>query len=229
MDKAKAKKRAQKTKSVPTIYQRIFNVQRLLKTVIKSTEHAHNKYLYATERDFIAEVKPLMAQERLVSIADTISHTAVPNTEGQMYHTVAVRFTLVNVDDGKQTVPEVFYGTGEDKKGSVVGLPIAYTMATKYYLAKTFLAETGADAEAQGGDDKKKGGKKDEPSETPEQATETIKRMLAGSRNIDGMRDYVTNRLPAITKLNIAQKADIKAAAEKRIAELEAAESKDIH
>ena len=221
--KAPAKKRnAKGSKKTLSVYERIYNVQRDLKTVLKSTEHAHSKYMYATERDFIAEVKPLIARERLLVLADTLTHTAVPNTEGQNQHTVAVKFTIVNVDDATQTVPETFYGVGDDKKGSVVGLPIAYTMALKYFLAKTFIAETGTDAEAQDEADSKKRGKGAE--ETPEQATETIKRMLAGSRNIDGMRDYLTNRLPKITKLNAAQKADIKKAAEARIAELEAGE-----
>lgn len=211
-----------KTPKKATIYERIYNIQRDLKTVLKSTEHAHNKYMYATERDFIAEVKPLMARERLALTATTLSHTAAPNHENVNQHTVEVRFTLINIDDQEQRVEETFYGVGDDKKGSVVGLPIAYTMALKYFLAKTFIAETGTDAEAQTDDEKKGKGKGAE--ETPEQATNTIKRMLAGSRNLDGIRDYLENRLPKISKLNAAQKKEIKEAGDKRIAELEAAE-----
>lgn len=227
---AKEKKQTRKPRIARNIYERIYNVQCQLKTVLKSTEHAHNKYLYATERDFIAEVKPLMAQERLALHSTTRNHSAAPNHEGVNQHTIEVMFTLVNIDNPAEKIESVYYGVGDDKKGSVVGLPIAYTMAMKYYLAKTFIAETGNDAEAQDGGEGKKAGKgkgavSDAPTETPEQATETIKRMLAGSRNVDGMRDYVANRLPSITKLSAAQKADIKAAAEKRIAELEAGET----
>lgn len=219
-----AKKRTVKNiKKTLSVYERIYNVQRDLKTVLKSTEHAHSKYMYATERDFIAEVKPLLARERLLVLADTLSHTAIANSEGQNQHTVAVKFTIVNVDNTEQTVPETFYGVGDDKKGSVVGLPIAYTMALKYFLAKTFIAETGTDAEGQS-DEGKKGKESKAAGETPEQATETIKRMLAGSRNLDGIREYLNNRLPKITKLNAVQKKEIKEAAEKRIKELEAEE-----
>lgn len=218
------KARKPRGKKSPSIYERIYAIQCDLKTVLKSTEHAHNKYMYATERDFIAEVKPLLKAHRVAITADTLSHTAAPNYEGVNQHTVQVRFMLVNVDEPEQTVSETFYGCGDDKKGSVVGLPIAYTMALKYFLAKTFIAETGTDAESQTEDEGKKG--KGKPAEeNPEAATATILKMIAGSRNADGMRDYITNRLPKITKLNADQKKQIKEAGEKRIAELEAAEN----
>lgn len=215
--KSAPRKRAPKAK--PSIYERIFNVQRDLKTVLKSMEHAHNKYMYATERDFIAEIKPLVARERILILADTITHTATPNYEGVNQHTVAVRFTLVNVDNTEQTVPEVFYGVGDDKKGSVVGLPIAYTMALKYFLAKTFIAETGTDAEGQVDDEKKGKGTKT-PSETPVQAVATIKTMVQGSRNIDGLVDYAQNKLPNIKKFTAAQKKEISDLISARVDEL---------
>lgn len=225
MAKEKDKKvtKRRKVRTVPSIYERIFNVQRDLQTVIKSTKHDHNNYMYATERDFIAEIKPLLTRERLVVVPDTASLTSVPNADGLMYHTVGVRFTLVSVDSQQQMVPALFYGSGVDKKGSVVGLPIAYTMALKYFLAKTFIAETGMDAEAHGSDDAKKparGAGKDR-AEGEEINIDTIRQMVTTSRNIGGLLDYKNNRLPTSTKLSKQQKDEIGKLIENRVNELQ--------
>lgn len=214
-------KQTRKPRRSKSIYERIYNVQVALKTVLKSTEHTHNKYMYATERDFIAEVKPLMAQERIALHSTTRNHIATPNHEGVNQHTVEVLFTLINIDDPKDKVESVYYGAGDDKKGSVVGLPIAYTMALKYFLAKTFIAETGTDAEAHEGTDSKKTKGKTAGAENPEQAMATIKTMLANGHNKDAIQDYITSRLPSITAFNAAQKKEIKEAGEARIRELE--------
>lgn len=211
-----------KPKATKGLYEKMFNVQADLQTVLKSAEHGHSKYMYATERDFIAEIKPLLKKERLLVVPNTKDLIVTQNSEGQDKYRVCVDYILINADKPEEkTDPVTFWGSGEDKKGSVVGLPIAYTMSLKYFLAKTFIAETGTDAEAQ--DEKEqKNSKGKGAEENPEQATATIMRMLAGSRNVDGIREYLENRLPKITKLTKVQKEEIKKAGDARLAQLEA-------
>jgi len=208
-----------------TIYEKVYNVQRKLKTVIKGGENTHNKYMYAREGDFIGEIKPLLAEQRLALLTTTLEQATDKNYEGVSQHRVKVQFTLVNVDTPTEKIESVFCGVGDDKKGSVVGLPIAYTMALKYYLAKMFIAETGTDAEAQEPEAEKgkKAGKPAQPkdAETPEQKTEAILRMVASSRNATGMREYLENMLPKVAQLTKDQKEKIRAAATARIQELE--------
>lgn len=221
-----AKPKTQKAKKTRTtkklgIYERIFNVQQGIKAVMKTGKNTHHSYNYATERDILAEVKPLLGQQRLVVLSSTKEHVV----DG-MKHKVGVDFTIVNVDKPEEKVTELFYGFGEDKAGSAVGLPIAYTMAQKYHAAKYFMVETGDEAEADqhSGVDEKKGAKgaAAKPSENPEQAVETIKRMIAGSRNIDGLLEYQKNSLPKIAKFTKAQKDELSKLIENRVGELQA-------
>lgn len=215
----KASKRSRKAKA--SIYERIFNVQQGIKAVMKTGKNTHHSYNYATERDILAEVKPLLGQQRLVVLSSTKEHVV----DG-MKHKVGVDFTIVNVDKPEERVTELFYGFGEDKAGSAVGLPIAYTMAQKYHAAKYFMVETGDEAEADqhSGTDEKKGGKgaAAKPAENPEQAVETIKRMIAGSRNIDGLLEYQKNSLPKIAKFTKAQRDELSGLISKRVDELQA-------
>lgn len=219
MSKENIKPRAPR---VTSLHKKLFNVQADLQTVLKSAEHGHSKYMYATERDFIAEVKPLLKREKLLIVPTTKDLIVNAGTDGQDKYRVCVEYVIINTEKpDEKTDPITFWGVGEDKKGSVVGLPIAYTMSLKYFLAKTFIAETGTDAEAQDEKEKKNSTKGKGAEETPEQATATIKRMLAGSRNADGIREYIDVRLPKITKLTKEQKEDIKKAGEARLAEIE--------
>lgn len=220
MAKKAQKKTAQKKtttarKKKNNVYERIFNVQKKLKTVLKGGNHDHSGYDYSREKDFIAEIKPLMTEERIVVLPNTLSH----QKEGEQ-HTVEVAFTIINADDSTdRTDPIVFWGAGDDKKGSVVGLPIAYTMALKYFLAKTFIAETGNDAEAQ--QDEENGGKrKNKTGEDAEQALETVKTMVSTSRNIDGLIEYAETKLPTSKKFNQKQKEEIKQLINSRVDQL---------
>lgn len=217
--KGGANKRPRKAKL--GIYERIFNVQQGIKAVMKTGKNTHHSYNYATERDILAEVKPLLGAQRLVVLSSTKEHAV----DG-MKHKVGVDFTIVNIDNPEEKVTELFYGYGEDKAGSAVGLPIAYTMAQKYHAAKYFMVETGDEAEADqhSGVDEKKGarGAANKPAESPEQAVETIKRMIAGSRNIDGLLEYQKNSLPKIAKFTKAQKTELDTLISARVNELQA-------
>jgi len=215
--KAKRQRKAKK----PSLLERIFNVQHGVKVIMKTGRNTYHKYNYATERDVLAEIKPLLKEQRLVVLESVKEHVML----GDKKHKVGVEFTIVNLDEQTERLTEVFYGIGEDKEGTVVGLPIAYTMAQKYFAAKHFLLETGDDAEADqntdAGTDTRTRAKREKEDENPQQATETIIKMLAGSRNAEGIREYLNVRLPKITKLNATQKKEIKEAGEKRLKELE--------
>ena len=222
---AKPKKEKTVNKKALGLWERIFNVQQGIKTVIKTGENTHHKYPYATERDILSEVKPLLGTERLVVTSTTKKHTVT-----EKKHEVEIEFTITNVDKPAEKVSEVFYGFGEDKEGSVVGLPIAYTMAVKYFMAKYFLVETGNDAESdQNSTPDGKGTKKGKvelPKESPEQAVETIKNMLRNSRNVDGIIDYLTNKLPKIKQFTKEQKEEINRIGSNRVDELQAGDKK---
>ncbi len=208
------------------IYEKIFNVQHGVKTVMKSGKNTHSNYEYATEKDFISEVKPLLKQERLLVIANTKTHTKV-----EKLHTVTVEFKIVNVDNPSEVDISSFDGTGEDKAGSAVGLPVAYTMAVKYFLAKYFLNETGTDAEAQEPEvptaegapavhvaktEAKKPSKEDLAS-----SHSRAKAMIASTRNIDGLITYSEKLDGSDSRFTKEQKDELKTIIKNRINELE--------
>lgn len=204
-----------KKKKLVGIHEKIFNVQQKVALVIKGGKHGSNGYSYAREIDIIAEVKPLLGEQRLVVIPRTKSLV----TDGKQ-QTVKILFTLVSVDNPSESISSDWYGVGEDKAGSVVGTPIAYTMALKYYLAKMFMVETGEDAER--GDapspntntsyiGKKATGKKttdEAPMEDPVMALAKTKSLIASSRNIDGLIE-LDSKLKGSKLYNAEQKAEL--------------------
>lgn len=216
-------------KAKASIYERIFNVQQGVKVVMKSGKNTYHKYDYATERDVLAEIKPLLKEQRLVVLENAKEHVMLTDKK----HKIGVEFTIVNLDNTDERDVSTFYGVGEDKEGTVVGLPIAYTMAQKYFAAKKFLLETGDDPEADQNTDSgidtrtRKQREKDAKSGGDmTQEIETVKRMIAGSRNIQGLLEYKNKRLPESQKFNKAQKEEIGKLVEKRVAELQEKEGK---
>lgn len=164
-------------KAVPGIYERKFNVASKVEMARKGGEHASNKYKYAREIDVIQAVKPHMIEERIWYTATTISHETTDKLKK-----IGVKYTLYCVDKPEEKLEEVFYGEGEDKSGSTVGTPIAYTMSLKYWLAKTFGIETGDDAEIEQ--------KKGKANESAEAKFEKAKKMIAGTKKVDGLVAY---------------------------------------
>lgn len=217
--KAPTAKRSRKAK--PSIWERIFNVQHGVKVVMKTGKNTYHKYDYATERDVLAEVKPLLKEQRLVVLEAGKEHVMLTDKK----HKIGVEFTIINLDNPDERVVTTFYGVGEDKEGTVVGLPIGYTMAQKYFAAKYFLLETGDDAEAdQNTDDGSGKTRRQREKESPEdtaQALETVKRMVQGSRNVDGLLDYKKNKLPTSKKFTKAQIAEISKLIDERVAQLQ--------
>lgn len=173
----KAKKKVINIQASPSIYERKFNVASAVEMARKGGEHASNKYKYSREVDIIQAVKPYMIAQRLWYTASTVSHE-----KNDKLKTIAVKYTLYCVDKPEEKLEEVFYGEGEDKSGSTVGTPIAYTMSLKYWLAKTFMIETGDDAEIEQ--------KRGKANESADAKFEKAKKMIAGTKKVDGLIAY---------------------------------------
>ena len=197
------------------VYEKIANIQQSIHTVIKGGYNDFHKYKFARERDVVAEVKPLLGREGLVVTYTTVKEEEVPHgstkSGSEKYLTkLTVRFRITNVKDPTDFVESDTIGYGQD--GEDKGAPKAYTMALKYFLSKIFLIETGDDAEQE-----KKGSKKDAP---PTDKFETAKRMIAGSRNLDGLVEY-REKMREGKSFNAAQKKELEALLSKQIGELE--------
>ena len=192
---AKKKSRVINVQKIADIYERKFNVAASIEMAMKGGTHEHSKYKYSRELDIIQAVKPHMIKERIWYSSTTISHE-----KNEKLKTIGVKYTLYCVDKPEDKIEEVFYGEGEDKSGSTVGTPIAYTMSLKYWLAKTFMIETGDDAELE-----KKRGKTNESAEAK---FEKAKKMIAGTKKVDGLLAYA-EKLKDSKTFNDEQKKEL--------------------
>lgn len=199
------------------VYKKIANIQQAIHTVIKGGYNDFHKYKFARERDVVAEVKPLLGKEGLCITHSLVKEEEVPHGStkagSEKYLTkLTLRFRITNVDDKDDFVEADGIGYGQD--GEDKGAPKAYTMALKYFLSKQFLIETGDDAEENGR------GKKAAASGGADQKFDTAKRMIAGSRNLDGLIEY-REKLKEGKAFSAAQKKELEALLSKRIGELE--------
>lgn len=197
-------------KKVENIYKKIFNVQSEIGTVLMGGENTHHRFKYAREKDVINEIKPLLRKEGLLVLATT-KHV---DTEDKKRR-VKMKFTLVNVENPDEKISEIFHGEGENKEGSVVGLPVAYTMALKYFLSKTFMIETGDDAEKEG-----KKGAKTPANESPEVKFKKAKDMINKTNNIPGLIEY-EEKLNDSKTFTKGQKTELSDLIKKRVDHLE--------
>lgn len=165
-------------KAASDIYEKIFNVQQAVVMAAKGGTNEHNRYNYAREIDIIDVVKPELGKQRLLVTSTTLAHEIFEKQKK-----VTVKFTLTDIDN-KTSIEAVFVGEGEDKSGSIVGTPIAYTMALKYFLAKMFIVGTGDDAEVE----KRK--KNDVSNETPEVKFDKAVKMISKIKDHSVLVDY---------------------------------------
>lgn len=206
-----------KAKAGANVYEKIFNIQQSIHTVIKGGYNDHFKYKFARERDVVAEVKPLLGREGLV-ITNTlikeeeIPHGASASGSAKFLTKLTFKFRITNIKDPADFIDADAIGYGQD--GEDKGAPKAYTMALKYFLSKQFLIETGDDAE----ESKSGKGKK---ADTAEDTFEKAKRMIAGTRNSDGLLEYA-EKLQDGKTFNAAQKKELLALCNKRITEINA-------
>lgn len=206
---------------VNNIYSKIFNIQQSIHTVVKSGFNDHFKYSFARERDVIAEVKPLLGLEGIaithtVAKEEIVEHGTTSTGAKKFLTKLTVVFRLTNILDPNDHILVDAVGHGQDNEDK--GAPKAYTMALKYMLSKTFLIETGDDAENDKGAGKGKTVGKDTPSDTATKFTVAMK-MIKESRNIDGLIEYVSN-MEAKSSFTAAQKNQLKTAVDARVAEL---------
>lgn len=220
--KGTAPKEAKAPKAA-NIYQRIHGCQNEVGRILKLGENKFHGYKYAYERDYLAEIKPLLGRHGIAITHDIVETKFL---EGNIAHT-RIAFTLVNIDNPEEKIIAHGEGTGQDVskdgKPGDKALPKALTMAVKYFLAKTFLIETGDDAEQ---DDRKGSGAptsaKAAAKANPAESVETILRMIASSRNAPGLDEYRAEKLPHIKAFSEAQKKQISDAITSRINHLDA-------
>lgn len=196
-----------------TLAERVFHVQQDVQTVVKSGFNEHFKYTFAQERDVIAEVKPLLGKYRLLLV-----HSVIHEEKTENLTKLNVEFTLINIDNPTETLPGHAIGYGQDTQDK--GAPKAYTMALKYYLSKQFLIETGDDAENAG---KARGGAK-MGEKDPIAEFDTARRMIAASRNIDGLMEWA-EKLKVNKVFNKAQKIGLTQLIRTRVEELDGTKS----
>lgn len=169
------------------LWAKIANVQQNVQVVAKLGLNDFHKYKYAYERDYIAEIKPLLGAEGLV-IVQTVKNCVerdVTTSKGATENraTVTVAYTIRDTETGQgHTV--TFVGQGQDATDKAI--PKALTMANKYFLAKTFQVETSDDAEnessAERNTPKGKGGKTNDynrPDESVDVKFQRAKTLLA--------------------------------------------------
>ncbi len=201
------------------VYEKVFNIQQAIHTVIKGGYNDHFKYKFARERDVVAEVKPLLGKEGLVITNTLIKEEEVPHGQSssgsQKFLTkLTFKFRITNIKDPEDFIEADAIGYGQD--GEDKGAPKAYTMALKYFLSKQFLIETGDDAEeTRGGKGKGKG------AASPDDKFDTAKRMLQQTRNVDGLLEYQENLTSGKGSFNAAQKKELLALVKERIEKLQ--------
>ncbi len=213
-------KRNAKRVNALSIYEKLFNLQQNVSPVLKTGKNTHHKYDYTKEIDIIAEVKPVLKEQRLTYFFTTKEGTVEADPKKRK---LLVTFTLVNVDKPSETIVTDVVGEGENKEGSVVGVPVAYTMALKYYFAKLCMLETGTDAEFQEIEKARKGkkneGKDDRPADPAVEYEKHVK-IIKSSRNIGGLIEF-SDKLKDSKFYNAEQKKSLQDLVTARVAELE--------
>ena len=199
-----------------SIYEKLFNAQQTVGAVLKTGENTHHKYKYAKELDIIAEAKPVFKEQRL-----TYTHTTKACIVEGKSRRLTITFNLINVDKPTEVIPYDIEAEGENKEGSVVGIPVAYTMALKYFLAKALMLETGNDAEIDTLNKKKKeAGKENKSDKNPDDEYQRSLNLIKSTRNIDGLHEYAT-KVKEGKFFNQTQKDVLLQAIEARLAELQ--------
>lgn len=199
-----------------SIYEKLFNAQQTVGAVLKTGDNTHHKYKYAKELDIIAEAKPVFKEQRL-----TYTHTTKACIVEGKSRRLTVTFNLINVDKPTEVIPYDIEAEGENKEGSVVGIPVAYTMALKYFLAKALMLETGNDAEIDTLNKKKKeAGKENKSDKNPDDEYQRSLNLIKSTRNIDGLHEYAT-KVKEGKFFNQTQKDVLLQAIEARLAELQ--------
>lgn len=160
-----------------------------IRTVKKNGRNEFNKYDYATEKDLLDEVKPLLLKNGLIIVPSVVDQKRTGDIA-----TVKVEFTLVDIDSGEE-LKTVFYGEGQDKGDKATYK--AYTGAVKYYLMKTFMIPTGDDPEA---DETEEMGEMGAPKKAEPQKIVELKRKWKVFKPLDAFREHYRKSIDAVTE-----------------------------
>lgn len=133
------------------VYYKLHQVQSATRTLAANAEGQTGsaRYAYVSGAKLLGVIRPLMDKLGLILTQEVVDIKNEPITyitrngeKTEMFTTVQIRFTWVDVEDGSQIVNEFFANgmNGWDK-----GLGSALTYAERYYLMKTFHIATDED------------------------------------------------------------------------------------
>ena len=134
------------------VYQRVAQVMSRCTYVRKDQNKVAGQYTAVKHDDVVAKLRPHLLDAGIViahSIVDCdITEGTVPSKNGDKRNVVAkvcVMQEVINVEKPEDRIVSHWNGMGEDSGDKAVGKAISY--ACKYGLLKTFLLETGDDAD----------------------------------------------------------------------------------
>lgn len=166
------------------LYKALLAVANEIEEVEKSNANKEQHYNYASEADFIREVRPklLKAGVLMLPSLDSYETALVPrvNENGiqignREYAHVIIEALFVHVETGEKLVRR-FIGGGVDPNDKA--LPKACTMALKYAIRQSLMIPTGDDPDAGG-----KGYDRDNPDELTADQTKLLSELKADPTN----------------------------------------------
>ena len=123
-------------------------IQKEIKSVAKNGRNDFQNYDYATERDFVTTLKPLLEKHGVIVIPEIAAPPTIQDSgkDGKSkLTTILMKFKLVNSDDPTDFFQVLVGGQGQDAGDK--GIYKAITGAKKYFMATTFMIPTGDDPE----------------------------------------------------------------------------------
>jgi hypothetical protein len=110
-----------------------------IKSIEKTGHNPHYHYDYITEDVLTDQIRPLLAKHGIALMFGAVSCDDLPPNRTRVW----CEFILMDCDGNEKRV--LCPGEGKDEKHMDKALAKAMTMATKYWLYKTFLVSTGMD------------------------------------------------------------------------------------
>jgi hypothetical protein len=146
---AETVKKDTKTKN---IHQKVLDVTAALGRIPKRGHNDFQNYDYVTEADILEAVSAAQVEAGIVVYPNCVKDETerFVNKDGKTIteRRVLMAYTIVNVDNPKETVTLVFPGDSHDTGDKAIYK--ALTGAEKYFLMKTYMIPTGDDPEKDG-------------------------------------------------------------------------------
>lgn len=140
-----------KTDKKTGLAKKILAIQSEIDFVAKNGRNDFHRYDYATERDFVTTLKPLLEKHGVIVIPEIAAPPTIVEGQDkkgtkQYLTTILMKFKLVNTDDPEDYYQALVGGQGQDAGDK--GIYKAITGAKKYFISNTFMIPTGDDPEA---------------------------------------------------------------------------------